>query len=51
MYIGRYVLVLERCNFVWILNNSEYEKKINEVLERCNFVWILNKIVVELSNR
>ena len=36
------VAVLERCNFVWILNKGSRERDDRAVLERCNFVWILN---------
>ena len=34
--------VLERCNFVWILNDGVRDDASRYVLERCNFVWILN---------
>ena len=40
--INAYV-VLERCNFVWILNNEYLLQAHSVVLERCNFVWILNR--------
>ena len=40
--IEKYKQVLERCNFVWILNLLVSNKLDHQVLERCNFVWILN---------
>ena len=36
------MIVLERCNFVWILNRTVIPVTFEQVLERCNFVWILN---------